>query len=119
MAKDNQNKNMIGTVLFGLGALIALVGGLKYPGGLNATLSGALIALGTAVGLLNIKRDETQSFMLMMVSLVIISSLGGAVVAKIPTFGLYIEGILLSVLTFVIPAGVIVAFKEIIVLARD
>lgn len=115
----NQKNNMIGTVLFGLGALISLVAGFIYPGGLNATLSGILIALGIAVGLLNIKLEETQMFLLSTVALVIISALGGPVVAKIPTFGLYLEGMLLSVLTFIIPAGVIVTFKEIMVLARD
>jgi len=114
-----KSKNKIGSLFFVIGTIIAIVGGLVYTGGLNTILSSILIALGIVVGLLNITLKETNAFLLATVSLVIITALGGAVLAQIPTIGLYIEGVLLSILTFVIPAGIIVALKSVYSLAED
>jgi len=113
------SQNKIGKVLFMLGAGIAIVGGLIYPGGLNLTLSVVLIALGMVVGLLNVTVIETKSFLLATVSLVVMGALGGAVLNQVPNIGIYIEGVLLSIMTFILPAGIIVALKLIYRLAED
>lgn len=117
LAKPRQNK--AGTVFFVLGAGLAIVGGLIYPGGLNLALSSALIALGVIVGLLNVTVIETKSFLLAAVSLVVMTALGGAVLSQVPVIGIYVEGVLLSILTFVLPAGIIVALKLVYRLAED
>ena len=55
------SKVKLGTIFFILGAGIALVGGLIYPGGLNLTLSSVLITLGIIVGILNVTVIETNN----------------------------------------------------------
>ncbi len=114
-----RSDNKLGSLLFVLGAGVAIVGGMVYPGGLNATLSSVLIALGIVVGLMNVTLKETNHFLMSTVSLVIITSLGGAVLGQIPLIGAYLEGVLLSVLTFVIPAALIVALKSVYSLAQN
>jgi len=114
-----RSQNKIGKVLFMLGAGIAIVGGLIYPGGLNLALSVVLIALGMVVGLLNVTVIETKSFLLATVSLVVMSALGGAVLNQVPVIGIYVEGVLLSIMTFILPAGIIVALKLVYRLAED
>jgi len=117
MAKREGNK--LGSLFFVIGTGIAIIGGIVYPGGLNPTLSSVLIALGIVVGLMNITLKETSPFLLATVSLVIITSLGGAVLSQIPLIGIFLEGILLSILTFIIPAALIVALKSVYTLAQD
>ena len=109
----------IGTLFFALGAVLAIGGGLVYPGGLNTVLSSILIAFGVMVGLLNVTLVETKVFLLATVSLVVMSALGGAVLSQVPTIGIYVEGVLLSILTFTLPAGIIVALKTIYRLAEN
>ena len=118
VADKKSNKN-IGSLFFLVGAVVAILGGLIYPGGLNVVLSSVLIALGVIVGFLNITTKETTSFLLATVSLVIMAALGGAVLAQVATIGIYLEGILLSILTFVIPAGIIVALRVVYTLEKD
>ena len=107
----------LGNLSFLFGAGIAVIAGIIAPGGGTATLTSILIILGIIVGLLNVTRRETGSFLIATVSLVIVSALGGAVLSQIAGIGIYLEGILISILTFVIPATIIVALKSIYSLA--
>src|SRR3989338_5445659 len=99
-----RGNNKVGSLFFVLGTAIAVIGGLIFPSGLNPTLSGILIVLGIVVGLLNVTRRETDDFLMASVSLVIITALGGAVLSQVPQIGAYLEGVLLSILTFVVPS---------------
>jgi len=119
LVKKSADKNKIGSILFGLGALISILGGLIFPGGLNLALSSTLIVLGIIVGLLNITQKETTNFMFASITLVIITSLGGAVLAQVPVIGIYIEGILLSILTFIVPTALIVTLRFVYILAQN
>lgn len=114
-----RSQNKLGTIIFVLGAGLAIVGGLIFPGGLNLILSSVLIVLGIFVGMLNISVIETNSFLMAAVSLVVMTALGGAVLAQVPVIGIFVEGVLLSILTFVLPAGIIVALKVVYRLAED
>ena len=111
--------NSVGALFFVLGALVAVVSGLAFPGGLNAYLSVVLVVLGVVVALLNITLREVNSFLLAATSLVIMTALGGAVLAQVPVFGAYFKGVMDSVLAFVVSAGIVVAFRMIYRLARD
>lgn len=111
--------NRIGGLFFVLGALIAILGGIVYPGSPNASLSTVLIVLGIIVGLLNVTMKEAQAFLLATASLVVVTALGGAVLGDIAFIGAYVAGVLHSVLTFVVPASIIVALKAVYVLAED
>ena len=107
----------VGSLLFLVGAIVAVIAGLLSPGSINTTLTSVLIILGVLVGFLNVTTKETSSFLLATVSLVIVTSLGGAVLGQVQVIGAYIEGVLLAILTFVIPAALIVALKSVYSLA--
>ncbi len=120
MAKAKKSStNNLGSLFFVIGAIIAVIGGLFYPGGTNVTLSSVLILLGLVVGLLNVTMVESREFLLAATSLVVITALGGAVLSQVATIGVYLEGILLALLTLIIPAAIIVALKEVIALAEN
>ena len=112
-------RNRIGGLFFVLGALIAILGGIVYPGTPNAALSTVLIVLGIIVGLLNVTMREAHGFLLATASLVVVTALGGAVLGNIAFVGAYMAGVLHSVMTFVVPASIIVALKAVYVLAED
>ena len=99
--------------------MVAVVGGLAFPGGLNAFLSVVLVVLGVVVALLNIQLKEINSFLMVVTALVVMTALGGAVLSHVPVFGAYFKGVMDSILTFIVSAGIVGAFKSIYVLARD
>lgn len=102
-----------------MGVSLAVVGGIIYPNELEVTLSSALIALGIIVGLLNITLKETREFLIATLALIIVTSLGGSVLGQVPNIGAYLEGIYLAILTFVVPASIIVAIKAAYSLEKD
>ncbi len=109
----------IGSWAFILGVIIAIVAGVLQPGGANPTLTSLLIVLGLIVGFLNVTGKETTQFLLATVSLVIVSSFGGQVMGQVVQVGTYISGVLGAIMTFVVPATIIVALKAIYALASD
>ena len=113
MVKQSNGAGSSGSLLFLVGAVVAVVVGLLSPGGLNTTLTSVLILLGIIVGFLYITTKETMAFLLATVSLVIVTSLGGAVLGTVPVVGTYLEGIMLGILTFVVPSAIIVALKSV------
>ncbi|MBI2664399.1 hypothetical protein HYX10_03595 [Candidatus Woesearchaeota archaeon] len=113
------NPGSFGSLAFLFGAVIAIIAGLVSPTSPNPVLTSLLISLGIVVGLLNITTKETSLFILSTVSLVIVSALGGAVLGQVAFVGQYLEGILRSILTFVIPATIIVALKTVAALAEN
>lgn len=118
MAKnDTDLVAKIGSWAFIIGVIIALVVGIfsrKEP-----IVTTILILLGLIVGLLNVTGRETTPFLLASVSLVIVSSMGGPVLADVATIGATLQNILSAIMTFVIPATIIVALKAIYALAHD
>jgi hypothetical protein len=116
------NKNSIvkiGSWAFLLGAIIAVVAGILSPGGATSTITTLLIILGLIVGLLNVTQKETTSFLIAAVSLAIVTAFGGEVLREVAGIGPYLEGVLAAILTFVIPAAIIVALKSIYALASE
>jgi len=103
---------------FILGVILALILGIFVPTG-SATLTSILILLGIIVGFLNITDKETKDYLLAAVTLVIITSLGGAVLGNIEIIGPYIVGVFSAIMTFVIPATIIVALKTIYSIAQS
>lgn len=106
----------IGGYAFIVGVLIAVIAGFVT---LSATLvTEALVVLGIIVGLINVTEKETQQFLVATVSLVIVSSLAGTGLNTVPVIGLQLQKILMGIMTFVTPAVVIVALKQIYSIAR-
>jgi len=119
LSGKRRSPNTLGSLSFLFGAVIAIIVGVVSPGSANATLTSLLIVLGIIVGFLNVTTKEANSFLLASVSLVIVSALGGAVLSQVSYLGLYLEGILMAILTFVIPASIIVAIKSIYSLEEE
>lgn len=110
----------IGSFAFILGVLIAVVAGLiNLDGQTKAIMTSLLIVLGLIVGFLNVTGKETTPFLLAAVSLVIVTNFGSNQLGQIQMVGSYIDSIFKSIMTFVIPATIIVAMKAIYALASD
>lgn len=120
MAKSSTNLLIkIGSWAFIIGIVIALIAGIFSKGTGNAITTSVLIVLGLIVGFLNVTGKETTPFLLATVSLVLVSALGGNILGQVATVGPYLQGVLSSMMTFVIPATIIVALKAIWALAHD
>ena len=109
----------LGSLSFLFGAAIAIISGVINPGSTSTIITSLLILLGVIVGFLNVTTRETNSFLMATVSLVIVSALGGAVLGQVTYVGAYLEGVLTAILTFVIPATIIVALKSVYTLAEN
>jgi len=109
----------IGSLSFLFGVSIAIVAGIVTQNTLSASLTSLLILLGIIVGVLNITTKEVNTFLLATLSLVIVSALGGAILGQVAIIGSFLEGILLSILTFTIPATIIVALKSLYTVAKN
>jgi len=121
MAKDVDLLAKVGSWAFIIGIIIAIIVGVFSQGKGDAVTTTVLIVLGLIVGFLNVTGRETTPFLLAAVTLVIVTSknMGGASLADVATIGPYLQGVLSSITTFVIPATIIVALKAIYALAHD
>jgi hypothetical protein len=117
MAKEMDLVAKVGSWAFIIGVVVALLMGVFGKGDMTVATT-VLIILGLIVGLLNVTGRETTPFLLASVSLVIVSSMGGNV---FPAYGFFavLKTTLNSVITFVMPATIIVALKAIYALAHD
>ncbi|MBU4300011.1 MAG: hypothetical protein ABIF85_04430 [Nanoarchaeota archaeon] len=107
----------IGSYAFIGGVVIAVVASLVT---LNPTyVTEALVVLGIIVGLINVTDKETGPFLLAAVSMVLVSSLAGTGIQAVPVVGEMLNKILVGIMTFVTPAVIIVALKQIYGIARD
>src|SRR3989344_3300257 len=118
MAKETGSKlsQKVGFWVFLVGVLIALLAGLfdLGPGWVSV-----LVVLGLLVGFLNVTASETTPFLLAVVSLVIVTSLGGDVVSSVQVVGTVLSRMLHAIVIFVAPATLVVALRAIYSLAKD
>lgn len=106
----------VGMWSFLIGIFIALAAGVWE---LSAVVVSVLIVLGLVVGFLNVTGEETTPFLLATVSLVIVAAVGQGVLGQVDIIGPVLQRVLITFITFVIPATVIVACKAIYSLAAD
>jgi hypothetical protein len=114
----------IGRYSFIIGVIIAVILGLALPIGatVSSWLTSILVVLGLVVGFLNIGGKETKEFLMVATILVIVTGLGGtayAAIGQVQLIGRYIMGILNGILTFVVPATVVVALKQVSEYAKN
>ncbi len=121
-------KKTMNTVLayaFTSGIVIALLLGLVSPlvakvnPMLPAILTSVLILAGIGVGFANITESETRDYILYVTALVIVLSMGGSALGQIQRIGPYLESVLWSLMTFVLPSVIIVSVRAIFRLAKD
>ena len=117
-------EKQIGNYSFIIGVIIAIVLGLAAPklGTTTAWLWSLLIVLGLVVGFLNVSGKETKEFLWVTVALVVVAFAGSAQInswSNVQLIGQYLKGVFDSILAFVVPASVVVALKEVWVLAKS
>jgi len=117
-------EKQIGNYSFIVGVIIALVLGLASAqlGTAKAWLWSILVVLGLIVGFLNVSGKETKDFLMVTVALVIVAYAASVQVkgwADVEFIGPYLSGLFNSLLTFVVPASIVVALKEVWQLAKE
>jgi len=117
-----KNKNLFGSWAFLIGVLLALVvgiwKGLETPFALDTAESVQimiLLIIGIIVGLFNINGKESTPFLFSGLALIIASVFGAGITSSIPV----VSAILASLLVIFVPATIIVAIKNVFVMARD
>jgi len=108
------NMELIGRIVFVIGVIIALVVGLmpSYAGTWGIA---ALVILGVIVGLLNVTTKEVGSFLLATVALL----LAGNALVAIPSIGSTLTAILSAFVSFVAGAAIVLALREVFVMAKS
>lgn len=101
-----------------IGVIIAIVLGLIGNAmGPNAEgwLLSLLVVLGLIVGFSNVAGSESKDFMMATIALVIIAFVGSQSnpLGNVNIIGQYLGGIFDALLAFVVPAGIVVALKDI------
>jgi hypothetical protein len=117
MAKS-KNSRVVGGWAFLIALIIAVILGLI--GGLSGIWLLILVAIGIIAGFLNITEAESMPFLISGAVIIIASALGqGAYGDNNDIIGLTIRNILSALLVMFVPTTIIVAIKNVFVLARD
>ena len=102
----------LGGWAFLIGVILAVIFG--FLGSLGGTITWVLVVLGILIGLFNIADEETSHFLMSSVVLVIVATFGQSVTQAIPMLG----NILTALLILFFPATIIVAIKNVFVMAK-
>ena len=120
---NNAGNSKFGVWAFVIGVILALIGGILVGllGAGQVWVTSILIILGLIVGFVNVTKSETKDYLMAAAVLVIVAYFGGATFQQIglKTVGTYLQSVLNAILTFVIPATIIVSLKSIYALAKD
>ena len=105
----------VGNYSFIIGVIIAIVLGIVSLGTATAWLTSLLVILGLIVGFLNVGGKDTKEFMMVATVLTIAAYAGGApsILGEVQIIGMYLQGVFVNILAFVIPAVVVVGLKEV------
>ncbi len=121
-------ENIVGAWAFLIGVILAMVIGLstsllsipfltKY----SAQIYGALVILGIIIGFMNVRGGESQSFLIAVAILVIVSRFGmDSVQGNLIGLGIgdIVSSIFGALLTLFVPATIIVALKTVFGIAN-
>ena len=114
----------VGNYSFIVGVIIAVVLGVATPilGNAALWLWSLLVVLGIIVGFLNVSGKETKEFLWVTVALVVVAYAGSEQVISwegVQFIGPILKGVFDSILAFVVPASVVVALREVWIMARE
>jgi uncharacterized membrane protein len=109
-----KTQNLLGSWAFLIGVILAIVLGLI---GVQITevLTIVLVVIGIVVGLFNINAKESTPFLLSGIALIIASVFGVSAVSAVPKLGM----VLIDLLVIFVPATIVVALRNVFVLARN
>lgn len=108
MAKKSNNLNLIGKWAFIIGLALAVIAGLLQGIYTLPSLTLVLVVLGLLVGFLNVTENNTIKLLL---SILILISIGSAIILTIPVINIYLEAILGNIVVLAGAAGLVVALK--------
>ncbi len=106
----------LGTWVFVAGLVLALILGFASGVASGVALT-VLVVLGLVVGLMNITEKEVHGFLVAAIALMLVGSL--AKVNSLPFVGLELQASLSNIVLFVAPAALVVAIREVFILASD
>jgi uncharacterized membrane protein len=110
--------DMIGKWAFVIGVILAIAVGLL--GQMNTAVIVILMLLGLVIGFLNVTGKEAAQFLVAGVSIIIAGSLGtGAFVGVNNSVTATLVNIFGAISVLVVPAVIIVAIREVFVLAKE
>lgn len=124
MSKTKTNKNPLkfeyGSILFGVGILISIVAGfLTLEQNTIKIIVATLVVLGIAIGLLNINKEETVSFLVAAITLVMLLNPFMGLVTQYFIKSIVLAQIFTYLIGLIVPAALIVALKTIFMTAKD
>jgi hypothetical protein len=111
--KKKYHVTKLGSWAFLIGIMVTIISGIISPDAAKSPVVPLIIILGLLVGMLNITRKETTTFLMASVSFVIVTALGGGILGYVTGIGPYLMGILHAMLIFIVPATIFVAIKTI------
>lgn len=106
----------LGAWTFVAGFVISLLIGL-FANTISSLTLTVLVVLGLIVGFLNITENEVHGFLLSSIAFLLVAS--AANVAILPIFGSTVQVMLNSLVLFIAPATLVVAIRQVFLLARD
>jgi len=128
MKKGVRTAALVGRYAFLLGVLLgvvwAIIAIINPVVATNTVVLSLLVILGILVGLLNISARETMPFLLASAVLVIMFGFGATylgIVGQGSAFdfiGKFLQGLLTYLMILVVPAGIVVALKELYAFAE-
>ena len=106
----------LGTWVFVAGLVLALILGFTsgVVGGVSLTV---LVVLGLVVGFMNITEKEVHGFLVAAIALMLVGALARA--DSLPFIGSELQASLSNVVLFVAPAALVVAIREVFILASE
>ncbi len=115
MAKGGKTSvQRIGAWAFIIGILLAILLGLFGQGQTwSTTASSVLVLLGLIVGLLNVTAKETRDYLISAAVLIIVAGFGIQLLGQVAVVGTFLASILTGIVSFVVPAAIVVSLKEI------
>ncbi len=112
------HENVVGAWAFLIGIVLALLGGVLSAlfGNWNPFVLGLLMVIGLVVGFIGVTPNDLQKFLMVTVSLVIVSYAGSAGVKNIEflewQIGKVVSSTLAGLLVLLVPATVVVAIRS-------
>ena len=106
----------IGKYAFLLGLIIAVV--LGFVTSYTSALTMALVILGLIVGFLNIPKKKSTAFLVAAITLLVGGVAGLELITVLGVVTTYVTAIIGNFIAFVGAAALVVALKEVVVLAK-
>ena len=111
-----------GSIIFGVGLLIAIIASfITFEGTTQKVLVATLVLLGLVVGVLNVTGDETVTFLVASIAIILLTGPFLGTLAQNFVFFQkeWVPALFGNIITLMVPASIIVALKAIFVIAKD